>query len=262
MATHAQRKTWRNGLDERVELVLLLHGEHDGLEVLSDVRSERLRQVDILHGCVSHVDDFLLLLRFTTDLCNQHSQLTENVGLENGTSQVNDDHKDDLWELLWPHFIATDDKHRVVEANDVKEDLSAALLVFEPVVVCTIIVVIRGNPWLVTIINQGLFVSLLNKEEPKACDQVKVDDEEHVVVQHLHQNLGAFLHVRLRDQRRDSQHTVNLEDTYHGQYRVCAEWVVQQRQQIDPETDRVDVVSGDFARLDYLDAETVEVGRS
>ena len=89
---------------------------------------------------------------------------------------------------------------------------------------------------------------------------MQVDDEEHVVVKHLHQYLRALLHVRLSDQRRDTQHTVHFEDTDDVQYHIASHWVVQQRQQIDPKSDRQDVVGEDLVGAFNFLAETVLIG--
>lgn len=69
---------------------------------------------------------------------------------------------------------------------------------------------------MVTIVLQRSHVCLFDEEEPKASDEVKVDNEEHVVVEHLHHNLRSFLHVGLRDERRNPEHTINFEDTNDG----------------------------------------------
>ena len=111
MLDYANGQGRGDGLDERVKVVLLLHSLHDGLEVLSDILTKMLRQVDVLHRRVRSVDNFLVLLRLAAHLGDQHGKLTENVGLEDGTSQVDNDHEDDLGQLFGTHLVTTDDQH-------------------------------------------------------------------------------------------------------------------------------------------------------
>lgn len=111
MLDYANGQGRGNGLYERVKVVLLLHCLHDGLEVLSDILAKMLRQVDVLHCRVCSVDNFLVLLRLAAHLSDQDSKLTENVGLEDGTSQVDNNHEDDLGQLFGTHLVTTDNEH-------------------------------------------------------------------------------------------------------------------------------------------------------
>ena len=129
-----------------------MHCDHDCLEVLTDVLAQIRGQIHVLHSCVCRVDDRLLLLRLAAYLCDKHSQLSENVRLENRTSQVDNDHEDDLRELLRAHLIATDDEHRVVEADEVEEDLVFSRLVALPEVVIAVVEIVGRDPGLVPLI--------------------------------------------------------------------------------------------------------------
>ena len=111
------------------------------------------------------------------DLGNQDREFTEDVGLENRSSQVDHHHEDELLQLFRTHFIATDDQHRVVQADKVEEHLLVSLLVALPVVVNAVIVIVRRDPWLPSVVSQRIFVGDLNEEEPHAGHQVQVDDE-------------------------------------------------------------------------------------
>mmetsp|Transcript_30599 Transcript_30599/g.40713 ORF Transcript_30599/g.40713 Transcript_30599/m.40713 type:complete len:205 (-) Transcript_30599:864-1478(-) len=195
VAAHSQRKRRRNVFDERVELVLLLHRKHDRLEVLAYIFSKVLRQIHIMHRSVCSVNDLLLLLGLAADLGNENGQLSENVGLENGTCQVDDDHKDDLWELLRAHLVTANDEHRVVEADEVQEDLLLVRLILHPVIVVAVVEVVGRDPRLITAVLERQLVGLLAEEEPHARHQVQVDDKKHVIVEHLHHDLRAFFHV-------------------------------------------------------------------
>lgn len=172
MALDADLKAWRDVCDELFKLLLLLHSNHDSLEVLSDVLTQPLWQADILHSCVRCVNDTLLLRGLTADLRDQDSKFTENVGLENGSSQIDHHHEHELLELFRTHFITTDDQHRVIEANEVEEHLLVTLFVTLPIIVSAIVVIIRRNPRLPPVISFGVDVSLLNEEEPHAGHQV------------------------------------------------------------------------------------------
>ena len=136
--------------------------------------------------------------------------------MENGTSQVNDDHEDEVGELLGTHLVTADNEHRVVEADEVEEQLLVTGIVPFPVIVITVEEIVRGDPRLVPVIFLRELVGALNSEEPEAGDHMEVDDEENVVVEHLKHTLGALLHVGLGNQGGDSEDTVHLEDTDYG----------------------------------------------
>ena len=172
MALDAYLKAWRDIRDEFLEFLLLLHSNHDSLEVLSNVLSKPLWQADILHGCVSRVNDILLLLGLATNLSNQNSELSKDVGLEDRSGQVDHHHEYELLKLFWAHFITTDYQYRVIEAYIVEEHLLVTLFVTLPIIVSTVVVIIRRNPWLPSVIYLRVDVSLLNEEEPHASHQV------------------------------------------------------------------------------------------
>ena len=151
---------------------MLLHSNHDSLKVLSNVLTKPLRQANILHGSVCCVNDTLLLRRLASNLSNQNGKFTKDVGLEDSSSQVDYNHKCEFLELFWAHFISTDDQHRVIEANKVEEHLLVSLFVTLPIVVSSIVVIIRWNPWLPPVISLRVDVSLLDEEEPHAGHQV------------------------------------------------------------------------------------------
>lgn len=60
VASDSKCQTRRNVVDELVQFVLLLHCQHDRLEVLSDFSSQLLWQVDVFHRRVGSVDHLLL----------------------------------------------------------------------------------------------------------------------------------------------------------------------------------------------------------
>lgn len=237
VTSDAQGETWRDLLEEASQLILLRHGLHNGLEVLSNIFPEGLGQMHVLHGSVRSVDNLLLLGGLAAHLCNQDSQLTEDVGLENGTSQVDDYHKDELLQFLGAHLVTANDQHGVVKAHQIEEKLLVTLVVLDPVGVVSIVVVIGRDPGLVPIILLRKLVGLLNEEEPETGDQVEINDEEHVIVEHLEHTLGALLHVRLRDEGRDTQHAINFEDSNNTQDWAAGRRVVQQGDNIDPKAD-------------------------
>ena len=89
------------------------------LEEFSDLITELLGQVYITHGCVSSIDLALHLLAFDSDLRDQDGELTEDISLENGTSQVDHDAEYEFTELFRAQFVATDDQDGVIEAYPV-----------------------------------------------------------------------------------------------------------------------------------------------
>ena len=111
VSSDSQSQAWRNRFDERIELVLLLHCQHNCLEIFSDVSLKLLVQLYICHGCVCSIDDLLLHRSFSTDLADQDSKLTENISLVDSASQVDSHHENHFWKLLWTHLIATDDQN-------------------------------------------------------------------------------------------------------------------------------------------------------
>ena len=214
--THTNLQTWRELFQEVVQLV----GNHlcltRALEELSDFITKWARQVNVLHGRVCVVDRLLLALRLGADLSDQHGQLTENVRLENGTRQVNHHHEDQLLELFGTHLVATDDQDGVVQADPVEEH-ALVVLIPVPESIRAIVVVVGGHPRLVTAIFLGLHIGLQDKEEPEAANQVKVDNEEHVIVQHHHHNLATLVEIGLRDEGGDAEDAINFHDTDHVQ---------------------------------------------
>ena len=96
MALDSERQTWRNLLKERVELILLSHCGDNFFEVLTDLLTQALSKLDILHGSVGSIDDRLFLGTTPIHLTNEDSQLSENVSLHNGSRQVADNHENQL----------------------------------------------------------------------------------------------------------------------------------------------------------------------
>ena len=62
VAANALRQTRRDVIHELFKLFLLLHRLHDSFKVFTDVGPQRLWQVDVLHGRVTCVNDFLTRL--------------------------------------------------------------------------------------------------------------------------------------------------------------------------------------------------------
>ena len=111
MSSDSQGQAWRNRFDERIKLSLLLHRQHDCLEVFSDVSLELLVQLYISHGSVCSINDILLHLSFSTNLTDQDSELTEYICLVDSASKVNSNHENHLRKLLWTHLISTDNQY-------------------------------------------------------------------------------------------------------------------------------------------------------
>jgi len=214
MGSHADLQRGRELLEEVLQLIGLQLRRRRTLEELSDVVPKNFRQVDVLHSRVRIVDLRLHLLALRAHLGDQDGKFAENVGLENGTCQVDHDHEDEFFELLWAHFITTDDQDRIIEADPVTEHVFV-ILVPIPEGIRAVIVVVGWHPRLVTAIFERLLVGHLDHEEPHAADQVQVDDEEHVIVQHHHHDLAALVEIRLRDEGGDPQHTVHLQNADH-----------------------------------------------
>ena len=143
---NSERQTWRDLLQEAVELVLLSHGGDDFFEVLSDLLAQTFAELDILHGSVGRINCILLRGTILVHLTNENRQLSENVGLHNCTSQVNHNHKDQLVELLGSQLITTDNQDRVVKADGVHEEEVLIDIVF-PEWIIAIVEVIWWHPW-------------------------------------------------------------------------------------------------------------------
>ena len=94
MGAEAQGETRRDRFLEVFELFLRGHRNHDLLEVLSDVLSHGMGQLDVCHGCIRQINDLLLLLRLATDLADEDRDFTDDVGLVDRTHQVYDNHED------------------------------------------------------------------------------------------------------------------------------------------------------------------------
>ena len=94
MGAEAQGKARRDRFLEVFELFLRGHRDHDLLEVLSDVLTHGMGQLDVCHGCIRQINDLLLLLRLASDLANEDGDFTDDVGLVDCAHQVYDDHKD------------------------------------------------------------------------------------------------------------------------------------------------------------------------
>ena len=116
---------------------------------LTDLVLEWLRQINILHRHIGIVDFFLLSFRLRANLRDQDGKLTEDIGLENGAGQIDHHHEDQLAELLRSHFIASDDKHRVVKTDPVNEEVFT-IIIAVPEGIISVVVVIRWYPRLVT----------------------------------------------------------------------------------------------------------------
>ena len=94
MGAEAQGETRRDRFLEVFELFLRGHRNHDLLEVLSDVLTHGMGQLDVCHSCIRQINDLLLLLRLATDLADEDRDFTDDVGLVDRTHQVYDDHED------------------------------------------------------------------------------------------------------------------------------------------------------------------------
>ena len=86
VATNVQGQAWRDLIEENLQFFLLLTRQHNSFEELPDIFTEGVWHVDVVHRGVASVDHVLLCVSLLTRLTDQHCKLTENVGLENGTS--------------------------------------------------------------------------------------------------------------------------------------------------------------------------------
>ena len=109
--------------------------------------------------------------------------------------------------------------------------------------------------------SQMLIVRLLDEVKPETGDEVQVDEEQKVVVEDLEQDLRRLLNIALIDQLVDSQYAVHLQDADHVQDDAGGLRVVEEREHINPETYRGDVMPKYFLRALDLLAEAVNVRR-
>ena len=93
MGAESQGETRRDRFLEVFELLLRGHCNHDLLEVLSDVLTHGMGQLDVCHGCIRQINDLLLLLRLASDLADEDGDFTDDVGLVNRAHQIYDDHE-------------------------------------------------------------------------------------------------------------------------------------------------------------------------
>ena len=176
----------------------------------------------------------MLLLRLATNLTDQYSDFTDDIGLVYGTHEINNDHINELSHLSRPHLITTDDQNRIVDADEVEEP-ELFIFVSFPKVVITIVPVIGWLPRSNVCIfspNQKhlslmLMISLLDEVEPEACDYVEIYQEEKVIVEDLEQDLRALLDVALIDQLVDAEDAVDLEDADQTEENVRRERIVE-----------------------------------
>lgn len=91
---------------------------------------------------------------------------------------------------------------------------------------------------------------------------MQVDDEEHIIVQHHHGDLGAFVEVGLRDEGGDLQKAVDLQDANHVQVPFRRRRIVEERANVDPETGRLDVPFHDRLVIPTLLSERVQERRA
>ena len=67
-----------------------------------------LRYTDVLHSRITVVYSILFVTRFAANVGDQNCELAKNVSLENGSIQIDYDHKNNFWQLFWAHFVASD----------------------------------------------------------------------------------------------------------------------------------------------------------
>ena len=91
---------------------------------------------------------------------------------------------------------------------------------------------------------------------------MQVDDKEHVIVQHHHGDLGTFVEVGLRNEGGDTQHAVDLQNSDHVQVPGRRHRIVEEREHIDPETDRLYVTFHDRLVLPALLSKRVQKCRA
>ena len=98
---------------------MLCHSLLDPLEVLSNVTFQIFRQIDVVHGGISGVKHHLELALIRVCCGQQYGKLSKNVRIEDGTDEVNGYAEEKLARFLRTHFITTDDKGGIVEADTV-----------------------------------------------------------------------------------------------------------------------------------------------
>ena len=87
----------------------------------------------------------LIAALFPSELRDQDGQLTEDVSVHNGTYQVDRDYIYEFTSFFWSELIATNHKHRIVEANAINEE-EVFILDFVPKVLVSVVVVIWWLP--------------------------------------------------------------------------------------------------------------------
>ena len=75
--SHLLLKTWRNHVDEALQLILLRFGTDGEDKETSDIFLKERRQVHVLHGCVSNIDLLLKRCLFSTTHLGLNSHITE-----------------------------------------------------------------------------------------------------------------------------------------------------------------------------------------
>lgn len=134
-------------LEEKLlQLVLLVHSDHHRVKVLSYLVAKRFGQMRIFHGCIRSVNDQLVRTFLRIRLIDQHSDLSENVRIDNGTDQVGNDEVDELADIAGTQFVTADHKHGVVDADEVDVPLVLLADILLPKLLRAIVVIIRGQP--------------------------------------------------------------------------------------------------------------------
>ena len=62
----------------------------------------------------------LVATLFPSELCDQDSQLTEDVSVHNGTYQVDRNNIYEFTSFFWSKLITTDHQYRIVKAENIK----------------------------------------------------------------------------------------------------------------------------------------------
>lgn len=159
-------ETIRNKLRELVELLLLVLRMLCFLDESDNFFLDFFRQIQVVHRCVHCIDLFLEDDGLLVDIIDQHSQLTEQVCLRDGTHDICYRNENQLLVVTGTEIISEQEKATCIEAYTV---FVGVRLVKEGSSVIPAPDVIEGRyPFLFTI----------NDVEPNARNEVNVHQQE------------------------------------------------------------------------------------
>ena len=100
-------QTCRNVLDEKCQFFLILLTLLSELEETDDTRLKIKRKFDVLHSGVDLIKLLLESILFSVEILNQHSHITQDVSVDNGTDCITKHNKEHLNITHWECIITS-----------------------------------------------------------------------------------------------------------------------------------------------------------